>query len=201
MTRTLERSNRRCLPACPMGNVDSLEWRETPYTASLVEFHPPCSSPECFPQEAPDPSSLDVVIRSRHYPTVFHRPRSDCADEVSSNDSTDRFADSEPESLTSITELSLGDGVVWGASKLPLIVEETTSDPSGEITLRGPDGGEYFLEGRPDGTDAVYPGYGCVPGLQRLPSDSPEEQKCQHTSDRETDNEIERQPRFTVSST
>lgn len=190
----IEESDRSCLPACPMGAVESLEWRETPYTASLEEFHPPCSSPECFPKGTPDPSELDDVVRSRHYPTVFHRPRSDCMDEEISDDPADRFADSDPLELTSITELSRGDGVVWGASKLPLVVEETTTDPSGEIQLRGPDGGEYVLEGRPEGIDAVYPGYGCVPGLKWLPSDSLEESKNKHTSDRDAENKIERQP-------
>lgn len=175
------RSNRDAdgspLPACSMANADYLEWRDTPYTAALADIYPPCENPACFPDGVPEPDAFESVVRSRHYPTVFHRPAiSDPAP------STDRVPASEPESIETITDLSPGDGVVWGASQLPLVVVSATSDPAGTVELRGPDGGEYELDERSGSTYAVDRGYGCISGVRRIPSDAVDEQHSENAS-------------------
>jgi hypothetical protein len=163
-------------PACSIANADYLEWRETPYTASLADFHPPCENPACFPDGVPEPDAFESVVRSQHFPTVFHRPRDGCDRHPPS---ADRVPDGDPEPIESITALRPGDGVVWGASQLPLVVVSATSDPRGTVALRGPNGGEYELEGRSENTYAVDRGYGCVSGVHRIPSDI----ESPHTAD------------------
>jgi hypothetical protein len=186
-------------PACSMGNADYLEWRETPYTASFANFHPSCNNPDCFPVGSPAPDALDVVIRSCHYPTKYHRPASDCDRSAAREcdrgaDGRDRFADSDREPLTALTDLKAGDGVVWGVSQLPLTVVSPARTPSGEVELRGPDGGEYVLEDRPDGSYMVDRGYGRVSGVQRVPSQAPVEHAAEYGSDYDGDSQIEREP-------
>lgn len=154
-------------PACSIANADYLEWRKTPYTAALADIYPPCENPDCFPDGVPEPDAFEHVIRSRHCPTVFHRPRDGCAQPPPS---ADQEPASEPEPIESITDLRPGDGVVWGASQLPLVVMSATSDPAGTVALRGPNGGEYELDELPGSSYAVSRGYGCVSGVRRIPA-------------------------------
>lgn len=153
-------------PACSTGAVEAYDWREIPYTQPLLEFYRPCKCPSCYPEGAPAPEEVETVVRSTKYPTSFHRLggfiEGDAEDE---DENMSTFTDDEiaaRESLTDITDLRIGDGVMWFDEQTPLVAVETTPDPSGTVVLEGPGGGEYTLSSRQNGSFIVYPGYGRV---------------------------------------
>jgi hypothetical protein len=161
-------------PACPTTGRGVQEWRETEYTERLAMFYDPCTFSECFPRGA-DGTALDRVVLSRHHGEAFHRlARDHTADESSAvvadgGSSPDPFADCEQVPVGTITELERGDSVVWDDVPQPLTVHIPSIAPVGTVQLKGPNGGDYFLEVRPNemGT-VVYPGYGHVSDIRRV---------------------------------
>ena len=167
-------------PACWRHSASDWEWHEVQFTAAYAEIHDPCS--ECFPDGAPEVSTLETVVRSCSYPVKYHRPRD--ADETtpsgSSRETNGRESETGPqfgyeaidarESINSITELQEGDGVLWQDQSTPLVVVEPATTQDGTISLVGPNGGEYHIEGRPECARAYYisPGYACQRELRRV---------------------------------
>lgn len=144
-------------PACRTREVgrgvERREWREMVYNSRMRLFYEPCEW--CFPDGEPDDSKLDTVVRSCRKPTSYHRPRegdeSACEHETSTEPDTHR-----PEPVEAITDLQAGERVIWEDREQPLRVTETTSKPDGTVVLRGPSGGHYHIEGRPDHRQPYY---------------------------------------------
>jgi hypothetical protein len=165
-------------PACQCRYVDEWEWVEIPYTAALAASYNACKWDECFADGPPDVDSVETVIRSRRYPTVFHsvdhQPTRDRENVESVWNHPFESADldeskTESESVESITELCVGDGVAWDCLETPLVVIERNE--ANGVVLKGPAGGEYQLRARYDGALVVMPGRGCVEGLVRIADD------------------------------
>jgi hypothetical protein len=170
-------------PACRSRHVSDWEWIEIPCTAALTASYTPCEWDDCFGDSPPDANEIETVVRSRRYPSVYHRCYSDTTDHHSTrerDDPTDEEgpADTHPvfethanaaqkrESIESVTNLCEGDGVTWNALETSLVVVEKTD--SANYRLEGPAGGEYELRKRYDGALLVYPGYGHIDGLSRV---------------------------------
>ena len=165
-------------PACWRHSASDWEWHEVQFTAAYAAIHDPCS--ECFPDGSPEVSTLETVVRSCSYPVKYHRPRD--TDETNpsgpSPETNGRESGTGPQfgdeatskSLNSITELQEGDGVLWQGQSTPLVVVEPATTPDGTISLVGPNGGEYHIEGRPECARAYYisPGYACQRELRRV---------------------------------
>lgn len=156
-------------PACSASGPGTQSWREAPYSEVLGEFFEPCT--DCFPSG--DVTTANVV-RSRRCPSRLHRPRSECPDTATpepDGGEINQF-DSDAVSIDSITEFQSGDGVMWSEVSSPLIVEQTTTDPAGTLALTGPTGTPYTLQCRPDMlvSFAIYPSYGLVEDVYRLPA-------------------------------
>lgn len=171
------RSNSEPEPACRSRCVPDREWVEIPYTAALTNSYTPCGWDECYPAGAPDPDETETVIRSRRYPTVFHRVKPDgpaVHESTAEPTNVHPFAGANPagerESIESITELRAGDGVTWDCLETPVVVIEQ-SETSG-VLVSGPSGGEYQLHTRYGGAVVAYPGYGRVSGLARIVPDN-----------------------------
>jgi hypothetical protein len=141
-------------PACQCRYVDEWEWVEIPYTAALAASYNACKWDECFIDGPPDVDSVETVIRSRRYPTVFHsvgHPTRDRENVESVWNHPFESADldeskTESESVESITELCVGDGVAWDCLETPLVVIERNE--ANGVVLKGPFGGEYQLRAR-----------------------------------------------------
>lgn len=167
-------------PACWRHAASDWKWHEVQFTAAYAAIHDPCS--ECFPAGAPETSTLETVVRSCSYPVKYHRPRdtgetdptraSHEADGCESETGTlfSRTAVDVSESISSITELRQGDGVLWQGQSTPLVVVEPATVPDGTVSLIGPNGGEYHIEERPECARAYYisPGYACQRELCRV---------------------------------
>jgi hypothetical protein len=167
-------------PACWRHSASDWKWHEVQFTAAYAAIHDPCS--ECFPEGSPEVSTLETVVRSCSYPVKYHRPRD--ADETNpagashkadggESETAAQFGESAidtSESISSITELRKGDGVLWQGQSTPLVVVEPAAIPDGTVSLTGPDGGEYRIEGRPECARAYYisPGYACQRELRRV---------------------------------
>ena len=110
----------------------------------------------------------------------YHRPRDTDKTTPSepSREANGRESETGPQfgdeatikSLNSITELREGDGVLWQGQSTPLVVVEPATTPDGTVALIGPNGGEYYIEGRPECARAYYisPGYACQRELRRV---------------------------------
>jgi hypothetical protein len=163
-------------PACPAGGRGTQEWRTTLYTERLSAVYPPCSCSECFPQGLTDATAIEHVVLSRGHPSTFHRPAGTQSDGGESAGTvvtdggtpSDPFAGCERVPITEETDLSPGDGVIWDDVQQPLIVHDLS--PSTDVLhLKGPDGGDYFLEIRPPGlSNVINPGHGKVSALRRI---------------------------------
>lgn len=164
-------------PACrsrAVGHsIERRKWRETAYSDRLQAFFDPCSWPECFPDGPPDVSNTETVVRSSREPTVYHRPQTaECQSETESHEhgdsETDRAA-TVRKSISKITELRDGDGVVWDGQSEPMLVVKPTDDPGGVVQLVGSNGGEYRVEAWPECARPYYiRGYGCRNELARI---------------------------------
>lgn len=166
-------------PACWRRRVDGWEWHETEYTAAFLGIYDPC--PECF-DGPPDADELDTVVRSCSYPTSYHRvadPAETNTREAHATTETettetlaDWFDDGDQRSIDDITEFKRGDGVVWQGQSTPLLVVGPAGASGGTVSLRGPNGGEYSIKGRPNHSrsHAVYPGIGVVADMRRVVS-------------------------------
>lgn len=162
-------------PACPAGGPGRQEWRLTDYTERLSAFSPPCTCRECFPDGTVDMAVVEHVVLSRSHPSACHRPASqhtECeSTEVAADGGStpDPFADCERVPVSTITDLQRADGVVWNGVTEPLTVHVPSTDPAGAVQLKGPNGGDYFLEVRPNGMGTVvYPGYGHVSNVRQV---------------------------------
>ena len=167
-------------PACWRHSASDWEWHKVQFTAAYATIHDPCS--ECFPKGSPEVRTLETVVRSCSYPVKYHRPRD--ADETNPTGASHKVESGESEtaaqfgesaidtseSISCITELQEGDGVLWQGQSTPLVVVEPATTPDGTVSLIGPDGGEYRIEGRPECTRAYYisPGYACQRELRRV---------------------------------
>lgn len=163
-------------PACSASGPGTQHWRETPYSEVLSEFFDPCT--DCFPNGSVTTAN---VVRSRRCPNRLHRPRdSECSNGAAipepDGGEVDQFEDSDPVPIDLITEFQSGDGVIWSDVSSPLIVEQTTTDPGGTLALTGPTGSTYSLQCRPEMvvSYAIYPSYGLVDDIYRLPAASSE---------------------------
>jgi hypothetical protein len=161
-------------PACPVTGRGTQEWRETEYTERLAAFYDPCGFSECFPRGV-DGAGPDRIVLSCSHGGSFHRlARASPADTASAvaadgGSAPDPFADGEQVPVGTITDLNCGDRVVWDDVPQPLTVHVPSPAPVGTVQLKGPNGGDYFLEVRPNemGT-VVYPGYGHVSDIRRV---------------------------------
>jgi hypothetical protein len=161
-------------PACRTREVgrgiDRREWREIPYSERILAFYEPCEWDECYPDGPPDVEEVATVVRSCHSPTVFHRSRHE-----TENSQTDAVADphSTGVSITTLTDLTEGECVVWDKQSTPRRVIETATGSDGTVRLRGPSGGEYTVEARPGSTQAyaIYPAIGLVSSLRVVTAD------------------------------
>ena len=164
-------------PACRSRYVDDWEWIEIPCTTALTASYTPCEWDECFGDGPPDVDELETVVRSRRYPSVFHRCHTDHSTHESDDPATeDGLTNTHPvfetnasekrEPVESITDLHEGDGVTWTALGTSLAVVERTE--SAGIRLEGPAGGEYELRKRYDEALVVYPGHGRIDDLTRV---------------------------------
>lgn len=170
-------------PACWRHSASDWEWYEAQFTAAYRKIHDPCS--DCFASGPPDVSEFEAVIRSRSYPVKYHRPR-DTGDETESSESpleatnresqtATRFAEAAIDArkpISSITELKEGDGVLWQDQSTPMLVVGVAAKPDGRVRLRGPNGGKYQIEGRPECQRSYYirPGYSCQKSISRVAS-------------------------------
>lgn len=157
-------------PACCAGGPGTQQWRETSFSAQLARFFDPCT--DCFPGGE---VTVPFVVRSRHYPSVLHRPRDRDAvateTGIADGGTADQpFVNSEPISINTVTEFQAGEGVVWSNRSTPLVVEQPTTDPAGTLILSGTTDTAYTLQSRPDmGVPyAIYPSYGLVEEVFRL---------------------------------
>ena len=140
--------------------VERREWRELAYNSRTCAFFDPCKWSECFPDGAPDEDAISTVVRSCREPTTFHRPRN--GDEPT----CDHNGVSEPDRndpaqisrvvVESVTDLQVGQQVIWEDRERPLTVIKATTEPDGTVDLRGPAGGEYVIEGRPEHRQPYY---------------------------------------------
>jgi hypothetical protein len=138
------------------------EWREMPYDNRTRAFYQPCEW--CYPDNEPNESDVETVIRSCRDPTKYHRPRDDHelgnAPTAGPPDATNIQNTGDP--IESVTDLRIGQRVIWENREYPLRVVETASKPDGTVALRGHNGGEYQLEGRPKHAQPYYiSSYGC----------------------------------------
>jgi hypothetical protein len=179
-------------PACWRHATSDWKWHEVQFTAAYAAIHDPCS--ECFPAGAPETSTLETVVRSCSYPVKYHRPRDAEGTNLSgpSDETNDRESGTSPQfgdeaidtraSISSITELKKGDGVLWQGQSTPLVVTEPATAPDGTVALVGPNGGEYRIEGRPECARTYYisPGYACQRELRRVvpASDHPQPERA-----------------------
>jgi hypothetical protein len=168
-------------PACRSRHVEKWDWRAIPYTDRVLASYRLCEWPECFGDDPPD-ATTETVIRSQRAPTVIHRPHEpdthshEATDESHGHDEhTDARAFEiegsleDYQSVTTVAELRLGDGVIWESLDTPKVVIER-NDESPAVTLEGPAGGEFVLRERYDCTLVAYPGHGCV-SVSRIPAD------------------------------
>ena len=139
--------------------IERREWREMPYDSRTRTFYQPCEW--CYPDDEPDESDVETVIRSCRDPTKYHRLRDDPeSDEAPSNgppDATNIQDTGDP--IESVTDLRIGQRVIWESREYPLRVVETATESDGTIALRGHNGGEYQLEGRPKHAQPYYISY------------------------------------------
>ena len=157
-------------PACWRHNVSDTEWHEPPFTAAYREIHDPCS--DCFPNGPPGVEDLETVVRSRSHPTAYHRPR-DATPDTRHDPPETKGEESEievHEAISSVTDLKQGDGVLWQGQSTPMLVVEIAAKPDGSVRIRGPGGGNYQIEGRPEHRRPFYirPGYACQRELTRV---------------------------------
>jgi hypothetical protein len=181
-----KRTNRPDLdpePACRSRatgrSVDTREWREVPNAARRLDTLSACEY--CF-DGPPDTAEITTAVISCSHPTVYHRPRADqsapstvggeSAGASPSLDDRPAASTDARETIHDVTELREGDGVLWQGQSTPLIVVGAAASPAGTVDLRGPNGGDYWLEGRPDCARAYYvsPGYACQSDLVRVPA-------------------------------
>lgn len=155
-------ANKTVEPACPSRSVghsiEKRDWVEKSYTERFREFYQPCEWPECFADGHPDVGDIEKVVRSTHHPTTYHRPRNDeptCEHETTAPE-TDTGHTRILQPIKTITDLEEGQRVVWENRKQPLCVVEATTKPDGTVSLRGPGGGEYQVEGRPEYPQPYY---------------------------------------------
>ena len=151
-------------PACRARDIgrraEHRKWRETPYDSRIRAFYEPCEW--CFSNGAPDDSEIEKVVRSSREPTSYHRLRSSAGSIYQSNASDDR-SDTDTDDIQiaedpikSLAELQDGQLVIWENRERPLRVIRTANRPDETITLQGPDGGEYQVEGRPERPRPYY---------------------------------------------
>ncbi|WP_435078449.1 hypothetical protein [Halococcus sp. AFM35] len=154
-------------PACRTRDVgrgvDRREWREMPYNARMRTFYEPCDWPACYPDGAPDESEIEMVVRSCRAPTVYHRPRDDEPnDETGGPETTANGTHPSQDAIerlgpiSSLADLREGQRVLLQNWQHPLCVTDTASEPDGTVGLRGPEGGEYQVEGRPEFPQPYY---------------------------------------------
>ena len=162
-------------PACWRRRVDDWQWYEAEFIAAFAEMYSPC--PECFSDGPPDVDELESVVRSRSYPSSYHRvfdpARADSDAETETTTMSSRFENLTIETqrvITDITELEEGDGVLWKGQSTPLTVVDSTVDTGGTVRLRGPNGGEYRVTNRPNHSHpiAIYPGIGLASDVCRI---------------------------------
>ena len=151
-------------PACRAREIgrgaERRKWRETPYDSRIRAFYEPCEW--CFSNGAPDDSEIETVVRSSREPTSYHRLRSSAesicqatgGDDRSDTDTDDIQIAEDP--IKSLAELQDGQLVIWENRERPLRVIRTANRPDETITLQGPDGGEYQVEGRPERPRPYY---------------------------------------------
>lgn len=166
-------------PACPAGGRGTQEWRKTEYTERLAAFYDLCTYSECFPRGVGSTPPDRVVLSCSHAGSLHRVAGDPAADETSAvaadgGSAPDPFADCECVPVTVLTDLQRGDGIVWDAVTEPWIVHSQSADSVGVVQLKGPNGGDYFLEVRPDGMGTVvYPGHGHVSELRRIVAPEP----------------------------
>jgi hypothetical protein len=152
-------------PACRAREIgrgaERRKWRETPYNGRIRAFYEACEW--CYPDSHPD-DETETVVRSCREPTRYHRPRHEgepCEQTDAPETDTDgtRISQDAIEpigAISSLTDLQEGQRVVLESRKQPLRVIKGTSEPDGSVTLRGPSGGEYQIEGRPEYSQPYY---------------------------------------------
>ena len=166
-------------PACRSRSVghsvEGREWCEKSFTDRIPDFYQPCGWPECFPDGSPDATDVETFVRSCHHPTTYHRPRDadDAIHEPAQN--SDEAAESTGrrttvcERINSVIDLRDGDGVIWTGQSTPMHVVNPAAESDGIVSLVGPDGGEYYIEGRPDCARPYYVrGFGCRHDISRV---------------------------------
>ena len=153
-------------PACRAREIgrgaERRKWRKTPYNSRIRAFYDACEW--CYPDGAPDESEIEKVVRSCREPTSYHRPRDDGEPEhetgtpETGTDGARVSQDAiEPTgAISSLTDLQEGQRVILESRAQPLRVTETASKPDGTVGLRGPGGGEYQVEGRPEYPQPYY---------------------------------------------
>jgi hypothetical protein len=145
-------------PACRTREVgrgiDRREWRETSYDGRTRTFFDPCSW--CFPDGHPDASDVDTVVKSCRKPTSYHRPRESNEQTCDHGGNPEATLQIEEDPIESVTDLREGQQVIWDNRERPLWVVAATDEPDGAVGLRGPDGGEYIIEGRPEHREPYY---------------------------------------------
>lgn len=161
-------------PACRTREVgravERREWREIPYSERILAFYEPCEWDECYPDGPPDEEEVATVVRSCHAPTAFHRSRHKA-------ESCQQEADADPHSrgvsITMLSDLQEGEGVVWDDQSTPRRVIETATGSDDTARLRGPSGGTYTIEARPGSTQpyAIYPAVGLVSSIRVVTAD------------------------------
>ena len=144
-------------PACRTREVgrgiDRREWRETSYDGSIRVFLDPCLW--CFADGHPDESEVETVVKSCRKPTSYHRLR-ESAETCDHGDDPEVTIQIKEDPIESVTDLREGQQVIWDDREQPLWVVEATDEPDGTVGLRGPSGGEYIIEGRPEHRKPYY---------------------------------------------
>ena len=158
-TNTVSDSPRKTVePACRTREVgrgvERREWREMGYNSRTRLFYDPCEW--CYPDGEPDDSKVDTVVRSCRKPTSYHRPRENDESACEHETTTEPDTDLSREPVETISDLQTGEQVIWEDRKRPLRVIGVTADPDGTVTLRGPSGGHYHIEGRPGHRQPYY---------------------------------------------
>ena len=134
------------------------EWREMPYDSRTRVFYEPCEW--CYPGGDPDETEVETVVRSCRDPTKYHRLRDNHESSEAPNagppdaDATGTRDAGDP--IKSITDLRIGQRVIWENREHPLRVVGTTSKPDGTVTLRGHNDGKYVVESRPQNPQPYY---------------------------------------------
>jgi hypothetical protein len=156
-------------PACWRRRVDDWNWHETEFNAAFAGMYGSC--PDCFDGGPPDVDEIERVVRSCSYPTTYHRVNSETDTREQQRERMNNGEETETtavvprfdirEEICDITDLHEGDGVVWEGKSTPLLVLESTTEADGVVMSRGPNGGEYRIEGRPNLSRPYYirPGY------------------------------------------